>query len=497
MFTEEQQSIIDLVLSPESDSKIVAVNAVAGSGKSSTAKGIIDAFRPNKGFYTAFNKSVVDEAKTKLKEYNIDVRTMHSFAYQYAGYSNIKELSYNSIPNDIDYSIKTTVIEALDTFFRSKYVSLKQFILDKYNDEYLYGITKLILEKMINKEIPATFNFLLKVVHFKLINEEINPIFDLMILDECQDTVEVVLEIFKLLKCKKKVILGDTHQNIYNFMGTVNAFTELDKNDILIKNLTQSFRCNIDIASQVDTFGKTYFNQNFIYKGTELPEYIESDNDVTVHLVRHNMALISILSNVIGRNISFKLMREPKEIFAYALSLLSASLGKEVYFHKYKHLESFYKQFEFEESTSGVVSTIIPKQYRYFNYLLHITDNDEQLEFGINMLKNFSRNRVNLFELYKDVEENNDPEAKYIISTVHTFKGLEAEKVIIDGSLIKSVEKAQEKLNNLELSVKNGELSAFDKEQFIKNNAEDYIEPYNLYYVALSRAKYIIEGNDL
>lgn len=496
MFTQEQQNIIDLVLSSESDNKIVAVDAVAGSGKSSTAKGIIETFKPKKGFYTAFNKSVVEEAKVKLKQFNIDIKTMHSFAYQYAGYKNIKELSYNSLPKDIDYSIKTTIIEALDKFFRSKYISLKQFMIDKYNDKYLYTVTRSVLEKIINKELPATFNFLLKITHLKLVNQEINPKFDLIILDECQDTVEVVLEIFKLLDCNKKVILGDTHQNIYNFMGTVNAFTELDSNQLIIKNLTQSFRCNIDIAEQVDVFGKEYFNDNFIYKGIELPLYDEdNDNNLTVHLVRHNMALISILSNVIGRNKDFKLMRKPKEIFAYALSLLSASLGKEVHYNQYKHLETIYKQFEFEESTTGITDSLIPKQYRYFNYLLYITNNDEQLEFGISMLKSFSRNRINLFELYKEAEEKNNPNAKYIISTVHTYKGLEAEKVIIDDSLVRSVEKTKELLDELDLSVINGELTNEEKEQFIKDNAEKYIEPYNLYYVALSRAKYEIIGN--
>lgn len=496
MFTQEQQSIINLVLSPESDNKIVAVNAVAGSGKSSTAKGIIEAFKPSKGLYTAFNKSVVEEAKIKLKDYKIDARTMHSLAYSYAGYQNIKELSYNMLPDDIDYSVKSLILEALDKFYRSKYTNLQSFIRDKYNDEYLYSVCRSTLQKIINKELPASFNFLLKAMHFKLVNNEINPTFDLLILDECQDTVEVVLEIFKLLECKKKVILGDTHQNIYNFMGTVNAFTELDKDVLIIKNLTQSFRCNSDIADQVDTFGKNYFNNDFIYKGTTLPLFDETNtNNVTVHLVRHNMALINILSNVIGREKNFKLMREPKEIFAYALSLLSASLGKEVYYNQFKHLETIYKQFEFDENTNNVENSLLSKQYRYFNYLLKVTDYDEQLEFGISMLKTFSRNKINLFELYKEAEEKNNPNAKYILSTVHTYKGLEAEKVIIDNSLVRSVEKTKELLQELELSVLNGELTLEEKEQFIKDNAEKYIEPYNLYYVALSRAKYIIEGN--
>ena len=38
MLSEEQQLIIDTMLSDESNNKIVLVNSVAGSGKSSTVK---------------------------------------------------------------------------------------------------------------------------------------------------------------------------------------------------------------------------------------------------------------------------------------------------------------------------------------------------------------------------------------------------------------------------------------------------------------------------
>lgn len=506
MFTQEQQDIINLILSPESDNKIVAVNAVAGSGKTTTAKGIIEAYKPEKGFYTAFNKSVIEEAKIKLNLYGMQINTIHSFAYRFLNgqYNKIEELSYINLEK-ANYNFKRLVINLLDSFFRSKYLSLKEFIYDHVaaikKELYLEDIdtsiddifeySNNILNKMIKKEMSATYNFLLKMTHYYLAKGETVE-YDLVILDEAQDTTAVALEIFKLIKAKKKVILGDTYQNIYNFMGTVNAFNKL-KDNIILKHLTQSFRCSPVIADKVETFGKKYFYDDFKYTGTELPEFVENEDTTTVYLVRHNMALIMLLSNALGRRLDFRLIREPKEIFAFAISLLTASLGKEVFDKRFKHLEIIYKKFE--KNVYNSENIVKSKQKQYFDYLLKEIPNDEQLEAGIRMLEVFNQKQINLFDLKKEVEEKNNPKAKLTISTVHTFKGLEADKVIIHNSLNSMMTNVIAKLKELKDMSKNN--PSINLGEFIKSDPITYIEPFNLYYVALSRAKYIVEGNTI
>lgn len=71
LLTKEQQAIIDTLKSPESNNRIVAVNSVAGAGKTYTAKAIAEALKPAKGLYTAYNKAIVEDSKKKIK--NIDV----------------------------------------------------------------------------------------------------------------------------------------------------------------------------------------------------------------------------------------------------------------------------------------------------------------------------------------------------------------------------------------------------------------------------------------
>ena len=60
--TPEQTAIIDASTSGES----VAVNAVAGAGKTSTLKLLADANSGRSGRYVAFNKAIVVEAEHKF-----------------------------------------------------------------------------------------------------------------------------------------------------------------------------------------------------------------------------------------------------------------------------------------------------------------------------------------------------------------------------------------------------------------------------------------------
>ena len=66
MLTKEQQAIVDAVCTEDNDSRIIAVNAVAGSGKTSTADAVIKAYNPSNGFYTAFNRAIVKDSEKRI-----------------------------------------------------------------------------------------------------------------------------------------------------------------------------------------------------------------------------------------------------------------------------------------------------------------------------------------------------------------------------------------------------------------------------------------------
>lgn len=469
MLTKEQNEIIELMKSKESDYRVVAVNSVAGAGKTYTAKKIVEALNPKRGLYTAFNKAIVDDSRSKIT--SIEVRTIHSLAYKFAENKSVKNLTYMDIIENITYSNKYDLIKILDMFCLSSYVNLDEFLIDfrTQNNDISNSILLLVKKyynKMESNTMPATFNFLLKSLHIKLYNAKINGLnfsinYDLVILDECQDTTAVTLSIFSLINAKKKVILGDNYQNIYSFMNTVNAFDLL--NNTINKRLTQSFRCSEEIGKIVEQYGKNYLNNDFIFKGSNtISKKIEKE----AYLSRSNISLIETMHDFHKKNIHYSLVRNIDDIFELPISIYYASLGKNVTSKKYKYLNKIYLQYSLELET-----------FNFYSYLEEIFKDDAEILRAIKLLQNLEAEKINIIQVRnKAIEMSDNP--NIVLSTAHAFKGLEADKVYINDDLNKSLMIAIEKRKEF-----------YNKNKKTAPLPENITNEFNVYYVALSRAK--------
>ena len=78
--TDEQIAIIE----GAKNATDIAVEALAGTGKTTTLKLLADSKVGFKGTYVAFNKSIVDEAKAKFPS-SVRCSTAHGLAYQAIG----------------------------------------------------------------------------------------------------------------------------------------------------------------------------------------------------------------------------------------------------------------------------------------------------------------------------------------------------------------------------------------------------------------------------
>ena len=470
MLTLEQQQVVDTVCSSIGEGKIIAVEAVAGSGKTSTAKAVIETYKPKQGFYTAFNKAIVTDSADKFGNL-IDCKTIHSLAYRYIKPKKpIEELTVLSIKEDLDYETKTTIINLLDSFFRSSYTDVYQFVVDNTdsNEHVIRNLVPLYAELMLEGKIPPTFNFLLKCLHLQLLAGNITINKDLLIFDEMQDTTGVMLEIFKLINADRKLILGDKFQNIYSFMNTVNAFNKLK--DLYTLRLTKSFRCNEEIASLVDSFGKKYLDSSFVYTGN--PE-VQDDNGV-VYLARSNASLIDRIYELLKTNQSFSLNRDSTSIFALPIALVNANAGRPVYDKRYKFLEKEYYIFNTKRS-----------YYKTFFSYLESNLDDSIINNTAKLINKFHCKGVSIFDIRLKIQ-NMKPNKDIVLSTVHTFKGLEKGTAYIEEDLNQTLRKVDYTIN---------ELCMYDY-LYDSNNKETYSvlstenkEVLNLYYVALSRAK--------
>ena len=137
LFTKEQQEIIDYIVNCPQDS-LIAVNAVAGSGKTATCHGIINALKPQRGFYTAFNKAIVTESASRFgfesnNEYKIECRTIHSLAYSYIRPESLKRFFQFQIFDTLDdgyigYDERQKIFNIISNFCNSPFLTIENFL---------------------------------------------------------------------------------------------------------------------------------------------------------------------------------------------------------------------------------------------------------------------------------------------------------------------------------------------------------------------------------
>ena len=80
---------------------------------------------------------------------------------------------------------------------------------------------------------------------YQLANPDLSSTYDYILFDECQDANPVLLDILLKQKCQK-IYVGDEHQQIYSWRGSINSF---DKLGCEVCYLSRSFRFGNEISS--------------------------------------------------------------------------------------------------------------------------------------------------------------------------------------------------------------------------------------------------------
>jgi superfamily I DNA/RNA helicase len=428
IYTDQQHDVLDHMVEHDG---ILLVEAGPGTGKSFMSREVADALQPKSCLYTAFNKAIVTEGIARFRGLNVECKTMHALAYRYCKpHCEISDISYKCITEKIPYKAKRRVIDAINEFFVSSSADMYSFMIEYFDDkedEKYQAIAIKYINMMLDKEIAPTFNFMLKYFHLCLVEGSVVCSYDLVILDEINDTTAVVLEIFKLIQAPKKLGLGETNQAIYDFLNLVNGF-ELLEGQAEVLPLTQSFRCSEKIARQIQRFMRNDVNDEFEFIGTDEPVA----NGKALYCTATNGAIIQEINERISSNQGFHLLRNLSEIFAYPMAILTAGRGKEVYHFKYKFLEDENREYE-KMRTKG---------YSWFQHLLEMVG-DQETKSAVNLLMGLKRKGVNLFDLYRDAKNAQD-DLYYTIATVYTSKGLEFEQVFIADDLNARIKKIRD-----------------------------------------------------
>jgi hypothetical protein len=486
--TPEQQSIVDFVdeLFANKNLKAMAIKAFAGCGKSFVLKYIANKHTDKKILGLAFNSSIAKENKKEFPKRNSKWFTVHGFAREYLKKFNVNMDFKNSVSeykplrlikllglkDATNYELGACINTVLKVYCQSSLTEITPENIRKagksqlnndvitMNDVYLKEsckYAKIMWDKFENNEIPITFDFYLKYFEVNRFCERITE-FDLVELDEAQDSNAVTMSIVTQLPTKN-IYVGDEHQSIYAFRGTLNAMNFADK----LFYLSTTFRYIPHIANFANKILNGYKLEQVPIKS--LAPNVGRKDGKKAYLSRNNSSMISLIAKFVDEKIPFKTIKDPDEMFKMAIALYE--------FRTKNTLDECLKDFEgkdFDELKDYAEET-------KDNELL--TALKMQLQYG-GKLYIFKSIAVKYYKSKEDVD--------YYLSTAHTSKGLEWDEVELLGDF-----------PDIQRMIAEAKITSA-KELLLKANKKDLvasniIQEINLYYVAVTRARFKVHNN--
>ncbi len=465
--TQQQQNIIDSIKKYSN----IKINAFAGSGKTSTLKLISTYYSNMKILYLAFNSAIKNEAIDKFPQ-NTYVKTTHGMAYgAIKKYTNIDLTSlvhYRPIDIskkfEISYNQAVVTLKIFDNFCNNANIEIKKNDLE-------HRIAKKMFDFMLVGQMKPTHSFYLKYYYLLLVQKQIPQYnYDIVMLDEAQDTNEVTLAIFEALNGKVKICVGDQHQQIYSFRGSKNALDKIkfDKSFYL----SCSFRFNTTIASFANILLENFKNE-------QEPITVINNNDITNiksygYISRTNATLISIIATRIELQKPFVTIRDPYEIFNLTIEVYYFLTNQKQHIKQHYFLKDFMNEDELIEYIQEVddfeLKSAIKVAKEYGNKIFQFMDISKRFYNAWN-------NRINNgFD--KRINEI------LFLTTAHTAKGLEWDSVTI----------ADDFIDFADIIVDCGynSLKAFQNDMYKHKINNDLIDEFNLFYVAITRAKKVL-----
>ena len=477
--TPEQKAIIN-------SKGNIKINAVAGSGKTTT---IIEyaKSRPRnaKILYLAFNRSVRLEAIKRFSEQglnNVSVETAHSLAYKQIVYQNdyqVRPQGYktheiveimglkgngekhteyivaNHINKCISYYCNSDKQKVQDLNYLDLITDSKAKAFVRPIQEYIIQQTRLFLNKMNKGEIEIIHDFYLK--KFQLANPKLT--FDYILFDEAQDASPAMLDIF-LKQNATKVIVGDTHQQIYGWRMAVNS---LEKTDFKTYNLSTSFRFSQDIAN----LATKILDWKHIITEHETVIIAGKNNTKTdkiktkAILARTNLGLLLRTIEYITQNKNAKKIYFEGNINSYTYADDGTSL------YDVLNLYTGKRKLIRDKLLKGMRDTTELDEY------INKTE-DVQLGMMVEIIKEYGDSIPGIIKMIKEkhIDDNDKNKAEIIFSTVHRCKGMEYDSI--------------ELVNDFMTKERLEKIKADPKEKF---DISKLSEEINLLYVAITRTK--------
>lgn len=253
------------------------INAFAGSGKTSTLA-MLSRDARGAGLYVAFNRACVRDAEQRFGS-NVTCQTLHATAFRaLRGLFAKDKLAGKLNPNIVlgyfplqpfdcglsklsDKQLASLALATFRRFAHSGETDIRNIELPRFGQiailpptvlrkltETIHELVAAMWQKMCDKnsEMPLGHDGYLK---YWALQKPLLGV-DFILLDEAQDTNDVVIDLLARQKCQV-VYVGDRHQQIYEWRGAVNALEKV--NTPIECSLTKSFRFGAGIATLANT----------------------------------------------------------------------------------------------------------------------------------------------------------------------------------------------------------------------------------------------------
>lgn len=435
-----------------SNNETIILNAIAGSGKTTTLVGYAESNIYSKILYIVFNKNMRKEALRKFPN-NTEIHTINSLAYFHT-----KEIfgSRNFID---DFSVKQMIelIPSLKISYMKnrkegikktiEYIAIfKNFLSNSENfiDHEVFNLYKEIVNH--ESELPITHSIILKYFSTTFDMSTLN--YDHILIDEAQDINEQMFTIINKIN-GRKFYVGDHKQSIYGFRNTINIFNKYSKNDQY--SLSGSFRFGKNIAKFISEKTSIAYNETFTINGLSnidgeliINDSKEINGPYAAYITRTNAHLFDK---------AFELSENGKKV----------SIPFDWNNLKYLLLDAYYLNIGLTRKLS---KNSIFLKYESFSILRDISDSGGDIELSF-VIKIIDKYGIFLPDKINKLEQNlsSARHADIIFLTAHKSKGLE--------------------FYSVELG------SDFKKYEF-----KTSIEEKNLIYVAMTRAMEVLKINN-
>lgn len=326
----------------------IAIEALAGTGKTTTLKLLADSKVGLKGTYVAFNKSIVDEAKAKFPS-SVHCSTAHGLAYQSIGrefasrLQSTQRLSFKQIAEWLEagaFGFKSSIsnhvldpaqmaqhaqatvrnfCKSIDPEISAQHVKMPVIIEAHSPNAKAFARAVLPLAKKIWTDLLLQQGFMkFNHDHYLKMWQLGKPTIgsDFILFDEAQDADPVMLDVVNSQSSSQLIYCGDQFQAIYEWRGAKNALTMVNVDEHLW--LTQSFRFGPAIAKEANRF-LALLNAPKMVKGSqEKQSSLKRIPNPDAILCRTNAGVIGAIMGEQSKNRSVSIIGRPEELIGFA-----------------------------------------------------------------------------------------------------------------------------------------------------------------------------------